>query len=287
MARGRIIDRSIWTNLQFSAVEVLGRLLYIGMVDFADDEGRMRADPRYLKAHIFPYDDIKIEKIKELRDKLATPLPGQDESLIVLYDVQGNEYLYHPNWERYQPIRKDRLQPSKIPPPPKRKKLILLPEATSPVPQRSTIGIPDDNQKREGKKVIQRKEEKKSKGIIYSFENEIKTIFDFWNNLNVIVHTRLSGHDHHIRAHLKALTELGVTPEQAVKDTQETMNNYAVILAGDEYFWKYKWTLSELLLRGYDKFRTVNKPFLNFLRDKSQVKELSTEEQLSKAGFKK
>lgn len=116
MARGRLIDKSLYTNLELGELEIKARYLYIGMIVHADDEGRMKADPRYLKALIFPFDEAtRVDSVKTLRDQLAA------RNLITLYAAGENEarkeYLYHPNWEKWQPLRNDRAHPSDCPKP--------------------------------------------------------------------------------------------------------------------------------------------------------------------------
>ncbi len=78
----------------------------------ADDEGRFRCSPRYLRAKVFPYDNnISDSDIQEWVDELHS------NKLIVKYDIDGKSYGYHPNWEKWQTIRKDRFKPSDCPNP--------------------------------------------------------------------------------------------------------------------------------------------------------------------------
>jgi len=66
----RMIDSEIWFNDKVASLPDAGRLLFIGIT--ADNEGRLRASPKYLKAHIFPYDDDKsLEQLREQRDQCA------------------------------------------------------------------------------------------------------------------------------------------------------------------------------------------------------------------------
>ena len=55
MAR-RMIDSKLWFNEKVAALPDAGRLLFIGIFSNADDDGRLGASPKYLKATIFPYD---------------------------------------------------------------------------------------------------------------------------------------------------------------------------------------------------------------------------------------
>ena len=87
MPRRRMIDPEIWFNEKFAKLPDPARLLFIGIFSNADDDGRLQASPKYLKAHIFPYDDDKgTREIKQFRD-LCVKL-----GLITIYSVNGSEY---------------------------------------------------------------------------------------------------------------------------------------------------------------------------------------------------
>ena len=106
----RMITPEIWFNEKVGSLPDAGRLLFIGIFSNADDDGRLKASAKFLKAHIFPYDDDKtIELVGELRDKCA------QVSLIRLYTNATQELLDIPGWHEHQQIRKDRYNPSKLP----------------------------------------------------------------------------------------------------------------------------------------------------------------------------
>ena len=118
MARGRIIDKSFYENEDVAKLSVGARLMYSGTIVYSDDEGRMKAAVVYLKAKLFPFDQAtRIDTIKAWRDEIVST------GLIKLYAAGGTEYLYHPNWNRWQPIRKDRAHPSDCPSPTKNNQL--------------------------------------------------------------------------------------------------------------------------------------------------------------------
>lgn len=111
MARGRLIDKQIYLNESLAKLPVDARYLYKGMIVHADDEGRMKASAAILKALIFPFDEAtRIDTVKKWRDQIA------NTGVIKLYAAGGQEYLVHPNWDRWQPLRKDRAKPSDCPP---------------------------------------------------------------------------------------------------------------------------------------------------------------------------
>jgi len=106
-----MIDPQIWRNEKFGKLSDAGRLLFIGIFSQADDDGRLKASPRFLMANIFPYDTDKTEdEVKHLRDQCA------ELGLIRLYSNDKGEYLDLPGWFEHQQIRKDRYEPSKLPP---------------------------------------------------------------------------------------------------------------------------------------------------------------------------
>lgn len=85
------------------------RLLQIGIINHADDQGRMKANPVYLRAQIFPYDDIAPKQIQEWLNIMA------NNDTIILYEVDGRTYLQLTNWWRYQALQY--AQPSQFPRP--------------------------------------------------------------------------------------------------------------------------------------------------------------------------
>lgn len=106
MPRKRMIDPEFWNDEELGRWSVEARLFYIGLWNFADDEGRLRAHPKLLKSQIFPYDEkINIEKLKtEISKKVRW------------YQVDGQDYGYIKNFLKHQII--SRPTKSKIPPPP-------------------------------------------------------------------------------------------------------------------------------------------------------------------------
>ncbi len=105
-----MINAELFRNVELGECPPLDRLLYIGMIVNADDEGRLRANPKYLRATIFPFDLIKDEDILAMRGRLV------NSRLINVYEVDGMEYLEHPKWEKWQILRKDRMKASDCPP---------------------------------------------------------------------------------------------------------------------------------------------------------------------------
>ncbi len=109
MARKRQIDPDIWTSEQVISLQVEARLLFIGMISQADDEGRLKGSPLSLKVSIFPADKYDLDKIKLWRDAVVK------STLAICYEKDGIEYLSLPNFNKYQYMTKR--FPSKLPSP--------------------------------------------------------------------------------------------------------------------------------------------------------------------------
>ena len=105
MARKRMIDPEFWSDEEIAKWSYPARLFYIGLWNFADDEGRFKAHPSLLKSQIFPYDE-KIS-MKKLMEEISCKVQW--------YSDNGSKYGYLRNFLKYQRI--DRPQPSKIPTP--------------------------------------------------------------------------------------------------------------------------------------------------------------------------
>ena len=112
MARIRSIKPSIWTDGRFISLSRDVRLFVIGMISHADDEGRLFASVAKLAGDVFPADELKPAVVRQWRDEIAAT------GMIVVYQVNGVEYAYFPNWSKHQRISKP--QPSILPVPPPR-----------------------------------------------------------------------------------------------------------------------------------------------------------------------
>lgn len=105
MPRKRMIDPEFWSDEEIGEWSFEARLFYIALWNFADDEGKFKANEALLKAQIFPYDDdIDFDSIKKF---LA--------SKVLWYEICGLSYGYIRNFNKYQRI--DRPTISRIPNP--------------------------------------------------------------------------------------------------------------------------------------------------------------------------
>lgn len=110
MARIRTIKPSIWTDEKVRQLSRDARLLLVGLITQADDDGVFIAVPMTLAGNLFAFDDIAPSKVKKWRDEIA------NIGIIELYKIAGAEYGWFPKWTNHQRI--DRHTPTTLPHPP-------------------------------------------------------------------------------------------------------------------------------------------------------------------------
>lgn len=111
MARRRMIDPNFWQSEDVAKLNIRQRLLFVGLFSNADDEGKLRGNPAFVRSLIFPYEDISISDIEDdlnIIEKVAS---------LSQYEVEGNKYIKLINWTKFQ--RVDKPQKSMIPEPSK------------------------------------------------------------------------------------------------------------------------------------------------------------------------
>lgn len=112
MARKRDISPELWENQQLARVQRDARLLFVGCISQADDEGRLVDSVPYLKSKVFAFDDgLKSATVKDWLEALI------EQELICRYQAGSESYLHLPSWRRWQTI--NRAYPSRLPPCPK------------------------------------------------------------------------------------------------------------------------------------------------------------------------
>jgi len=75
------------------------RLLYAGLWNLADREGRLEDRPKRIKIELFPYDKVDIEKGLIA---LATNKRLSNRPFIVRYKVDGEPYIQILSWHKHQ-----------------------------------------------------------------------------------------------------------------------------------------------------------------------------------------
>lgn len=107
MARKRMIDPNIWQSEDFSRLSTLAKLVFIGLFSLADDEGRGRCNPVYLKSTLFPYEEsIRSADIDKTLSEISSNMS------VIFYSCDGSSYYSLYNWNIWQKI--DRPSQSKV-----------------------------------------------------------------------------------------------------------------------------------------------------------------------------
>lgn len=109
MPRKRMISPEFWSDQKVGNFDFPEQCLFIGMWNFADDEGLIRYSASYLRGCIFPYKDIPLEQIEGWKSTL------ESAGLVFHYTIDRQEYAWIVNFRIHQVINKP--QPSKLPPP--------------------------------------------------------------------------------------------------------------------------------------------------------------------------
>lgn len=100
MTKRRMVHESFFQSEGVAPWSMRQRLLVIGLIILADDQGRLRGNPFWLKAQIFPYDMIAPD---DIAGDLAAIASSNDT--IRLYQVDGRSYIQLIHWWDYQSLQ--------------------------------------------------------------------------------------------------------------------------------------------------------------------------------------
>jgi hypothetical protein len=102
MGKKRMIDRKIRCSQSFAALDYRQRDLWQGIIQVADDQGRMPGTAAFVRSEVWPYDDIPLDDVEEDLQRLEAPGEGEKRGFIVRYQVGGKVYLQVVKWWDYQ-----------------------------------------------------------------------------------------------------------------------------------------------------------------------------------------
>lgn len=108
MPRIRTIKPSFWEDVAPLSHEA--RLLAVGLISLADDEGRFVNTHTTVAGYIYPHEDIPPAKLKRWLSEIV------GHGMVELYTTGQRQYGWLPKFGRHQRI--NRPQPSTLPPPP-------------------------------------------------------------------------------------------------------------------------------------------------------------------------
>lgn len=109
MARIRTIKPAFWGSRSTAALSRDARLLTIGLISFADDDGRFLGSTAAINGYVFPNDDLPPNRVRKWLAEVV------NTGLIHEYDCDGVRYGCFPTWHENQVI--NRYTPSTLPEP--------------------------------------------------------------------------------------------------------------------------------------------------------------------------
>jgi len=109
MAKARMLHKKISVSVQVNRLTLPARLLFTWMIPHADDEGRMKGDPEFIKATVVPMVKWSFKKIQEYLKEM------KDKQLIYYWQENGEWFVEFIKWKEHQYIQKDRFKSSDLP----------------------------------------------------------------------------------------------------------------------------------------------------------------------------
>jgi len=109
--RMRMLNPNFWDDPDTGSLSIPARLLFIGLISHADDEGRGISDPRHFRKSIFGFDDVSTEQVAEYLKDIEAKITN-----VIFYTMDGKSFYCLRNWSKYQKISHP--TPSIIPAPP-------------------------------------------------------------------------------------------------------------------------------------------------------------------------
>jgi len=99
MARIRYLKPDFFKDEDLAEHPYWIRLLFAGLWNIADKDGRLEDRIKRIKVDVFPYDNIDIEKGLQ---ELAKPKNGSRKPFIQRYDINGDKFIQIVNWHKHQ-----------------------------------------------------------------------------------------------------------------------------------------------------------------------------------------
>lgn len=112
MPRIRSLKPSFWGDDDVARLSRDARLLLIGLISMADDDGRFLGSVSAITGYIYPHDELPPAKVKSW----LAEIEQKAIKTVRFYEVDGFRYGCFPKYRSHQVINKP--QPSPLPPPP-------------------------------------------------------------------------------------------------------------------------------------------------------------------------
>ena len=111
MPRPRLIYPELWEDEDFGGLSDKAQVLFLACLINADDDGRLIGNVAHLRSLAFRYKKITLNKTRQLRDEISRKLEN-----LLIYQIEGKDYIQFMKWEKYQKQRPERRISSKLPP---------------------------------------------------------------------------------------------------------------------------------------------------------------------------
>lgn len=91
--------------------------------------------------------------------------------------------------------------------------------------------------------------------------NKVKEIYSVWNEQKIVTHKKITDD---IEGEAKKALK-----DYTAQEIEQAIRSYAEIVKGEEYYFKYRWTLKDFLKRGLGKFLDLEIAKGNYLKGKN------------------
>lgn len=98
--RIRTIKPEYWTDEKIGELSIPARLLFIALLNQADDHGNLVCSIKQIKIHSFPYDPFKDQEIIDLLKECV------NQELLMPYVINNRSYLHIANFLKHQKINR-------------------------------------------------------------------------------------------------------------------------------------------------------------------------------------
>lgn len=109
MATRRMLHNKISISLEVNKLDLEAQLLFTWLISHADDEGRLRGEPEYVKATVVPMKDWTFDAIAIYLNQM------KQQGLIYYWEEDRHTIIQLIKWTQHQTLRPDRVKRSALP----------------------------------------------------------------------------------------------------------------------------------------------------------------------------
>lgn len=109
MAKARMLHKKISISLDVNKLPIEGQLLFTWLISHADDDGRIKGEPEYIKATVVPMKNWSANKVNTYLEQM------KNNGLIYYWQEDNGRFIEFPKWKDFQTIQNDRYKKSDLP----------------------------------------------------------------------------------------------------------------------------------------------------------------------------